>query len=106
MFVQAESEVSASNMIYGAAGTGERVFTSSSSPGISLMSEAISYLAGPELPVVIANIMRAGPGLGGSFLGRLTISKRPRVEVMVTISLPGFGPLVGPGGGRLGPGRL
>ncbi len=65
MFVQAESEVAASNMIYGAAGTGERVFTSSSSPGISLMSEAISYLAGSELPVVLVNIMRAGPGLGG-----------------------------------------
>lgn len=70
MFVQAESEVSASNMIYGAAGTGERVFTSSSSPGISLMSEAISYLAGSQLPVVIANIMRAGPGLGGILPGQ------------------------------------
>jgi 2-oxoglutarate ferredoxin oxidoreductase subunit alpha len=64
-FVQAESEVAASNMIYGAAGTGERVMTSSSSPGVSLMSEAISYLAGSELPVVIVNIVRAGPGLGG-----------------------------------------
>ena len=64
-FVQAESEVAASNMIYGAAGTGERVFTSSSSPGISLMQEGISYIAGSELPVVIVNIMRAGPGLGG-----------------------------------------
>ncbi|MFV2072901.1 MAG: 3-methyl-2-oxobutanoate dehydrogenase subunit VorB [Thermoanaerobaculales bacterium] len=64
-FVQAESEVAASNMIYGAAGAGERVMTSSSSPGISLMAEGISYLAGSELPVVIVNIMRAGPGLGG-----------------------------------------
>jgi 2-oxoglutarate ferredoxin oxidoreductase subunit alpha len=64
-FVQAESEVAASNMIYGAAGAGERVMTSSSSPGVSLMAEAISYLAGSELPVVIVNIMRAGPGLGG-----------------------------------------
>jgi 2-oxoglutarate ferredoxin oxidoreductase subunit alpha len=64
-FVQAESEVAASNMLYGAAGSGERVMTSSSSPGISLMGEAISYLAGAELPVVIVNIMRAGPGLGG-----------------------------------------
>jgi 2-oxoglutarate ferredoxin oxidoreductase subunit alpha len=64
-FVQAESEVAASNMLYGAAGSGERVMTSSSSPGISLMAEAISYLAGAELPVVIVNIMRAGPGLGG-----------------------------------------
>jgi 2-oxoglutarate ferredoxin oxidoreductase subunit alpha len=64
-FVQAESEVAASNMLYGAAGSGERVMTSSSSPGISLMAEAISYLAGAQLPVVIVNIMRAGPGLGG-----------------------------------------
>ncbi len=64
-FVQAESEVAAINMLYGAAGAGERVMTSSSSPGISLMAEAISYIAGAELPVVIVNIMRAGPGLGG-----------------------------------------
>ncbi len=64
-FVQAESEVAASNMLYGASGSGERVMTSSSSPGISLMAEAISYMAGSELPVVIVNIMRAGPGLGG-----------------------------------------
>jgi 2-oxoglutarate ferredoxin oxidoreductase subunit alpha len=64
-FVQAESEVAASNMLYGAAGSGERVMTSSSSPGISLMAEGISYLAGAQLPVVIVNIMRAGPGLGG-----------------------------------------
>jgi len=65
VFVQAESEVAASNMLYGAAGAGRRCFTSSSSPGISLMMEAMSYLAGAELPVVIVNIMRAGPGLGG-----------------------------------------
>lgn len=65
MFVQAESEVSASNMLYGAAGAGCRCFTSSSSPGISLMQEGISYIAGAELPVVIINIMRGGPGLGG-----------------------------------------
>jgi 2-oxoglutarate ferredoxin oxidoreductase subunit alpha len=65
MFVQAESEVAASNMLYGAAGSGERVFTSSSSPGISLMQEGVSYMAGSELPAVIVNIMRAGPGLGG-----------------------------------------
>jgi 2-oxoglutarate ferredoxin oxidoreductase subunit alpha len=64
-FVQAESEVASINMLYGAAGTGERVMTSSSSPGISLMAEGISYIAGAELPVVIVNIMRAGPGLGG-----------------------------------------
>ena len=64
-FVQAESEVAASNMLYGAAGAGCRCFTSSSSPGISLMLEGISYMAGAELPVVIVNIMRGGPGLGG-----------------------------------------
>ncbi len=64
-FVQAESEVAASNMLYGAAGAGARAFTTSSSPGISLMMEGISYIAGAELPCVIVNIMRAGPGLGG-----------------------------------------
>jgi 2-oxoglutarate ferredoxin oxidoreductase subunit alpha len=64
-YVQAESEVAASNMVYGAAGVGVRVFTTSSSPGISLMAEALSYLAACELPVVIVNIMRSGPGLGG-----------------------------------------
>jgi len=63
-FVQAESEVAASNMIYGAAGAGARVLTSSSSPGISLKAEGISYIAGAELPAVIINIMRGGPGLG------------------------------------------
>ena len=69
-FVQAESEVAASNMIYGAAGTGERAMTASSSPGISLMMEAVSYLAGAELPAVIVNVMRAGPGLGGILPGQ------------------------------------
>ena len=63
-FVQAESEVSAINMVYGAAAAGQRVMTASSGPGISLMQEGISYLAGAELPCVIADIMRAGPGLG------------------------------------------
>lgn len=64
-FIQTESEVATSNMIFGAAGVGVRVMTSSSSPGISLMSEGLSYLAGAELPVVIVNMMRAGPGLAG-----------------------------------------
>lgn len=62
--LQAESEVAAINMVYGAAGTGKRVMTSSSSPGISLMSEGISYIAGAELPCVIVNVQRGGPGLG------------------------------------------
>ena len=65
VFLQAESEIAASNMLYGAAGAGVRCFTSSSSPGISLMTEAISYIAGAQLPVVFVNIMRGGPGLGG-----------------------------------------
>ncbi len=64
-YLQAESEVAAVNMLYGAAGVGERVFTSSSGPGISLMSEGLSYIAGAQLPVVVVNIMRGGPGLGG-----------------------------------------
>ena len=65
VFLQAESEVAAANMVYGAAGAGARVMTSSSSPGISLKAEAISYMAGADLPAVIVNIVRAGPGLGG-----------------------------------------
>ena len=64
-FLQAESEVSAINMVYGAAGAGARVMTSSSSPGIALKQEGISYIAGAELPCVIVNIVRGGPGLGG-----------------------------------------
>ena len=64
-FIQAESEVSAINMVYGAAGAGGRVMTSSSSPGISLKQEGISYIAGAELPCLIVNIVRGGPGLGG-----------------------------------------
>lgn len=63
-FIQAESEVSAINMIYGAAGTGTRCMTSSSSPGISLKQEGLSYCAGADLPLLIANMMRGGPGLG------------------------------------------
>ncbi|MCX7769452.1 MAG: 3-methyl-2-oxobutanoate dehydrogenase subunit VorB [Proteobacteria bacterium] len=64
-FVQAESEVAKINMLLGASACGIRVMTSSSSPGISLMQEGISYLAGSELPAVIVNVMRWGPGLGG-----------------------------------------
>ena len=63
-FLQAESEVAAINMVYGAAATGERVITSSSSPGVSLKQEGISYMAGARLPAVILNVMRGGPGLG------------------------------------------
>ncbi len=65
VYLQAESEVSAINMVYGAAGAGARVMTSSSGPGISLKQEGISYIAGSELPCLIVNIVRGGPGLGG-----------------------------------------
>lgn len=64
VFVQAESEVSAINMVYGAAGAGVRVMTSSSSPGIALKQEGITYIAGAELPCVIVDVSRGGPGLG------------------------------------------
>ncbi len=63
-FVQAESELGAINMVYGSACTGTRVMTSSSGPGISLMMEGISYIAGTELPMVLVDVMRGGPGLG------------------------------------------
>ena len=65
VFLQAESEISAINMVYGVASTGKRVMTSSSSPGVSLKQEGISYLAGSDLPAVIVNVQRGGPGLGG-----------------------------------------
>jgi 2-oxoglutarate ferredoxin oxidoreductase subunit alpha len=64
VILQAESEIAAINMVYGAASTGKRVMTSSSSPGISLKLEGISYMAGAELPAVIVNVVRGGPGLG------------------------------------------
>ena len=65
VFLQAESEIAAINMVYGVAGAGLRVMTSSSSPGISLKSEGISYIAGADLPAFIVNVQRGGPGLGG-----------------------------------------
>jgi len=65
-FIQAESEIAAINMVYGAAAAGERVMTASSSPGISLKQEGVSYCAGAELPCVIVDVMRGGPGLGNS----------------------------------------
>jgi len=63
-FVQAESEIAAIHMVYGAAATGARAMTSSSSPGVSLMMEGLSYLAGSEVPAVVVDVMRGGPGLG------------------------------------------
>ena len=65
VFLQAESEIAAINMVYGVAATGKRVMTSSSSPGIALKCEGISYLAGADLPALIVNVQRGGPGLGG-----------------------------------------
>ncbi len=65
VFLQAESEIAAINMVYGVAGAGKRVLTSSSSPGISLKGEGLSYAAGADLPLVVVNIQRGGPGLGG-----------------------------------------
>ncbi|EKC51231.1 2-ketoisovalerate ferredoxin reductase, partial [human gut metagenome] len=62
--LQAESEVAAINMVYGGAGAGKRVITTSSSPGVALMQEGISYMAGAEIPGVIVNVQRGGPGLG------------------------------------------
>jgi 2-oxoglutarate ferredoxin oxidoreductase subunit alpha len=64
VFIQAESELAAINMVYGAACAGVRTMTSSSSPGVSLMMEGISYIVGSEVPVVLVDIMRGGPGLG------------------------------------------
>ncbi len=65
VFLQAESEIAAINMVYGVSSTGKRVMTSSSSPGISLKSEGLSYLAGADLPALVVNVQRGGPGLGG-----------------------------------------
>lgn len=65
VFLQAESEIAAINMVYGVAATGKRCMTSSSSPGIALKCEGISYLAGADLPALIVNVQRGGPGLGG-----------------------------------------
>lgn len=79
-FLQAESEVAAINMVYGAAGTGARVITSSSSPGVSLKQEGISYCAGAMVPAVIINVMRGGPvpGQHPGFPGRLFPGRQGR----------------------------
>lgn len=85
-FIQAESEVASINMLLGASAAGARAMTSSSSPGISLMQEGISYLAGSELPAVIVNITRSGPGLGEFLPRREIISKPPGEEGTGTIA--------------------
>ncbi|MBN2852331.1 MAG: 3-methyl-2-oxobutanoate dehydrogenase subunit VorB [Clostridia bacterium] len=70
VFLQAESEIAAINMVYGASSAGIRAMTSSSSPGISLKQEGISYIAGAEIPAVVVNVVRCGPGLGGILPGQ------------------------------------
>lgn len=84
-FIQSESEVSAINMIYGAAGAGGRAMTSSSSPGISLKQEGISYIAGAELPCVIVNMVKAAPVWAEFNPRKVTISKQLRVAVTAII---------------------
>ncbi|NLK43329.1 MAG: 3-methyl-2-oxobutanoate dehydrogenase subunit VorB [Tissierellia bacterium] len=106
VFLQAESEIAAINMVYGAAGAGARVMTSSSSPGISLKQEGISYIAGAELPCLIVNIMRGGPGLGsiqpsqtdyfqatrggGNGDYRLVVYAPANIQEMVDLIIEGF----------------
>lgn len=85
-FLQAESEVAAINMVYGAAAAGARCMTSSSSPGISLKQEGMTYLAGAELPCVVVNMVRGGPGLGSIQPPRATISRQPAAaDTAITI---------------------
>ncbi len=83
VFVQAESEFAAINMVYGGSSTGARVMTASSGPGLSLKQEGISFLAEGELPALIINISRGGPGLGGIQLPRPIITRPPAGEATV-----------------------
>ena len=83
-FLQAESEVAAINMVYGAACTGKRVMSSSSSPGVSLMMEGLSYIAGTELPVVLIDVVRVVQGWGTSHHRKATITRSCVVEDMGT----------------------
>ena len=83
-FIQAESEVAAINMVYGAAGCGVRAMTSSSSPGISLKQEGITYMCGAELPAVNVNMMRGGPGRAPSSPPRATITRPPGAAATAT----------------------
>ena len=82
--LQAESEVASINMIYGGAGAGKKVLTSSSSPGVALMQEGIAYMAGAELPGVFVNVQRGGPGWVPTSPRRATISRLPAAAVMAT----------------------
>ena len=85
--LQAESEVAAINMCYGGASCGKKVMTSSSSPGISLKMEGISYMAGAELPALIVNVVRGGPGLGTIQPRNAIISRQQKEEVMAITGL-------------------
>ena len=100
--VQAESEVASINMVYGGAGAGKMVMTSSSSPGVSLMQEGVSYLAGAELPCLIVNVMRGGPGLGT--IQRLFPNHQGRRARRLSPDYPR--PCFGAGDGRLRGPRL
>ena len=88
-FLQAESEVAAINMVYGAAAAGARCMTSSSSPGISLKQEGMTYLAGAELPCVVVNMVRGGPGLAEYSRRRAIISSAQRAAD-TAITIPSF----------------
>ena len=101
VFIQSESELAAINMVFGASATGKRAMTSSSSPGISLMQEGMSYLAGAELPAVVINVMRGGPGLGNisPCAGRL-LPGHPRRRAR-GLQNHRFGPVERAGDGRL-----
>lgn len=83
--LQAESEVASINMVYGAAGTGKVVLTSSSSPGISLMCEGLSYIAASELPALVINVSRGGPGLGTIQPSQADYFQATKAEVTATI---------------------
>ena len=84
VFLQAESEIAAINMVIGAAAAGKRAMTSSSSPGISLKSEGISYMAGCDLPALIVNVQRGGPGLGGIQPSQSDYFRPPAAAVTAT----------------------
>ena len=92
-FIQAESEIAAINMVYGAAGAGARAMTSSSSPGVSLKQEGISYIAGAELPCLIVNIVRGGPGLGSIQPPSRTTIRPPAAAGTATTACPSLPPL-------------